>query len=196
MSEEEFMRRLRAGDEDAWSDAFAVLGQDARRVALTHPRLLLPEDVAETVALATQREIASPSSLQACGDFRDLRAATEVMALRLGLEQTPRRGCGGDEIRVPDGPSFASEVRFARRPRNEAKWVRLFRILREMLEKALSQREQRIVRLFYLDGFDGKAIAREMELPLGIVAAAFGKALGKIKQAIRSAGLEPSHYFE
>lgn len=95
-----------------------------------------------------------------------------------------------------DWPPALDTRRPGGKPKDEEKWRKLYRALRDTLEKNLSERERRVIRLHYLDGFGVKMIAHYLELPLVIVSAAFMNALDKIRKALRALGVEPLEYLE
>ena len=195
MNEEVSITTLRAGDEDAWREAFATLNEDVQEIA----EAVLSEEDANRLAEETLKKVATPEFLEPLATFEELRLATralvrEKLAERAG--RTKDADLGKQVSELYDSPRLLDPLRLGGKPRDEEKWRKVYQALREVLEKNLSERERRVARLFYFDGFGLKSIAHYMSLPLVSVAAAFLKALDKIKQALRNQGIEPLSYLD
>ena len=197
MGEDDFMERLRDGDEKAWRAAFQVLNDDAFVVA----RAGVSENDADSIAEEVLSEVSAPDFLKPLETFEELRTAAKTLARGKLMDRLRGAGSGNPDLKerisaLYDSPRALNTRRLGGKPRDEEKWRKLYQALRDTLEKNLSERERRVVRLHYLDGFGVKMIARYVELPLVIVAAAFPKALDKIKQALRTLGIEPVEHLE
>ncbi len=192
MSEDDFMERLRDGDEKAWWAALAVLNQDAFVVA----RAVMSENDADSIAGEVLSEVSAPDFLKPLETFEELRTAVKTLARGKLMERIDGAGSENPDhmeriSALYESPRALNTRRLGGKPKDEEKWCKLYQALRDTLEENLSERERRVVRLHYLDGFGVKMIAHYMALPLVIVAATFLKALDKIKQALRKKGIEP-----
>ena len=198
MTENDIMRRLVRGEEDAWREVFPVLFGDAVQVCRGHHMLHLPEVDAEDIAQEAVTEVILEVDLKRLSTMKDLRRFTRAVALKRGIDHVRRitaRKRGSGEVGSLDAPiGDGSLTRLdllasAFSVRKAMDWVEFLTKLDEVITTRLNEKEREMIRLFYLKDCPQKEIAEKLEVPIGSVGATLKRALGKIEAALTEIGI-------
>ena len=178
------IRNLQAGDRFMWDAAFHWLWPIAWTAAQRRLATFAPGEI-EDVAVEAIREAAERVQAGKVGSFEELQALTGIIARRRAVDhirrmQAERRAAGATES-IEGHEDLASG---APDPLEQVSSRDLAGLLMNLTE-SLTQKQQQLLRLYYVDGLKQAELAEKLDLPLGTVGVTLSRALESLRVELR-----------
>lgn len=178
------IRNLQAGDRFMWDCAFHWLWPLAWSAAKRRLANFAPAEI-EDVAVEAIREAAEKVQAGEVESFEELKALTGIIARRRALDhirrmQAERRATGATES-IEGHEELASATPD---PLEQVNSKDLARLLMNLTEKLL-EHQQRLLRLYYLDGLKQAELAERLNMPMGTVGVTLSRALESLRVELR-----------
>jgi RNA polymerase sigma factor (sigma-70 family) len=175
---------LEAGDEGMWGCAFYWLWPVACSAAHRHLSNLAAAET-EDVAIGAIREAAEMVHAGRVGSFEELKALTGVIAARRALDLVRRLRAMRRAQEVTESMEGHEDLAIeSKAPWEETDALDLARLLTDLMAR-LTEKQRRLLKLYYLDGKTQPELATELSIPLGTIGVTLSRALDALRQELR-----------
>jgi len=187
MSDDDFMDRLRRGGNEAWKETFLILFPITVRSAW---RVLPNREDAEDIAMKTLAEVSKSGFLdKRCKTFDELKNLTRTIAKRRAIDElrkgmAERRGAGKVDSLDEEKIDLASALD----PREDVEIAELVRLVIQVAEEDLNEKERGILFDRFTLGLKLREIAEKRDIAEGGIGVMLGRIIEKIRKGLRQRG--------